>query len=314
MSKLRSPQTRKLYFGDWKRFLEWADLIFPDEHVSAGVARFFDRRKAEGAQLLHDYLEYLKDEGKAPATRARARQSVASVVHKLYLADLAPWTLSGLVNTPRVRAYRDTAGVTHEQWKELLAAVQSDGTALGVRDTAILLLLHDAALRRREVAALETGNVDTQRGLVWIWPKGGEVGELVPVPVNARTVDALRAWKRRRPRVAHNALFTNGEREPLSPDSIGYVVRSWCRRAGVFRIGKDGLPKLNEDGEPVTYGPHALRHAAITRLALKGKPPVILQRFARHASFDTTTHYIDNTDGAVRELTDALGDDADDEG
>ena len=293
---ISSPLTVRAYRGDWARFLAWAETT---------MEAFLGSGKASAAMSVNRHLDHLRALGRAPATRARARQAICSVVARLYRADVITWNLAGLVQAPRVRHYAEIEGITHEHWSAILDAAQTAAAGLpalegaeqvpdrrAVRDVAILLLLHDSALRRREVATLRLCDVDRDRRRISVWGKGMEDGLREPVPINGRQLLAIDAWVSLRGDM-DGALFTSiRSAAPIDVNGVAYVMRVWCLNAGV---------------DPV--GPHQLRHAAITRLARTGVPLVQLQRFARHRSPETTTRYIAQDDGAVRDLTDALGED-----
>lgn len=280
-------KTMGLYRGDWERFLDWAKI---------DAAEFFALAKVEAAALVNRYLKSMARRGYAPATRARARQAICVIVDRLYAADALPWTLAKLIKTPKVRAFKETEGISPEDWRALLRAARSDGSRRGARDVAIMLLLYDSALRRREVASLRLEDWDARWSRVHVWAKGDEEGERTPVPVTARTKEALIAWLKYRGR-APGGLFTGlRDASPINGDGVAYAVRDWCRRAEIPEIG-----------------PHQLRHAAITALARKGAPPPLLQRFARHASFDMTMHYIHTDATEIRELAEQLSEDEGDE-
>jgi integrase len=205
--------------------------------------------KPRAVKLLNAYLDHMEAEGKAPATRSRAKQAVCSIVDKLYVAGSAPWTLRGLalVREPEVTPYQDTEGLPHEAWIELLSAAESDGGERGTRDVAILLLLHDSALRAREVATLRPEDYDAPRGSVKVWQKGHDVRNRVPVRLTARTARALNAWCTVRPvsRTGTTLFLAVGPSRKASPAflprDVAYVVRYWCRRAGIPAVGPHKL-------------------------------------------------------------------------
>jgi integrase/recombinase XerC len=186
-------------------------------------------------------------------------------------------------------------GVTHENWLAMLQAVQSDGTARGVRDAAILLLLHDSALRSREVATLRLRDYAREKGIVRVWQKGRDVANRVDVRLSGRTAAALNAWCAIRTpseTLFHAVGVHRREELTFYPRRVADVVRYWCRRAGFPPVG-----------------PHQLRHAAITRLSRLGEPLVDIQRFARHADVNTTTRYIHAGGTEVQRCVDRLGSD-----
>jgi integrase/recombinase XerC len=287
------PQTMKLYKGDWRRFLTWAQL---------NMREFFELEKAEAAVTLNHYLAHLADIGRKPATRARAKQAICSVVDRLYAADALPWTLAKLkiIETPKVRAYKDVEGLAHEAWLKLLSTAESDGSPRGVRDVAILLLLHDSALRRREVSTLRLGDYEAGRARVHVWGKGRDVTERDAVPLSDRCADALDAWLEHRDD-SKALLFTpfddaSRKHPEFYDEDVNYAVRYWCRQAEIPEVG-----------------PHQLRHAAITQAARRGASPIALQSFARHESFDITKRYIHTAREDARSVAVMLGEETEDD-
>lgn len=288
---IRSETTVKLYAGDWRRFAEYLEVAEADVFDA-----FLALSKGDAAAALDEYLTHLESEGYAPATRARAKQAICSIVDKLYVAGVSTWTLRGLalIRDPQVSQYTDVEGLEHGAWKALLQAAESDGTSRGVRDAAILLLLHDSALRCREVATLRLRDFDAPKTLVRVWQKGRDVANRVPVRLTRRTLRALNAWcavRKPHPQLFHPVALARRVRtdNELRTSDIAYAVRFWCRRAGVKEVG-----------------PHQLRHAGITRLAKRGLTLVKLQRFARHADVNTTTHYIHGVDTSLHESVESL--------
>ncbi len=157
-------------------------------------------------------------------------------------------------------------------------------TVVGVRDVAILTVLHRLGLRAGEVAALELGDVDWHHGEIVVRGKGGRQ-ERLPLPVDVG--EALVAYLRRRPRSECRILFLK-VRAPiagLTPDGVEDVVRGACMRAG--------LPPA---------GAHRLRHSAATAMLAGGASLAEVGQVLRHARLVTTSIYAKVDRAALRTI------------
>jgi len=299
-----SEATIRTYAQQWARFAAWAGEADPEVFVG----RFLSLTKAQAAKLVNDHGTDLRAVGASPNTTALALRAIVSMVHRWHLADVAPWTLKGLVRPPQPRTYKDTAGPSLEAWKRVLTALEgaaATGSPRGVRDLAVALLLRDSGLRRREVATLRLcdARISDPRPSVAVWTKGDEAGDRTTIPLAQRQAEALARWLEVRDkylvREATDPLFVQpgpmraGTVVHMTEDDVRYVVRRAAQKAAVQR-----------------FSPHKLRHHAITRLAEQGVPVPTLQAFARHRDVNTTMRYVHATQDAVGEVTDQLaGDD-----
>src|SRR6185437_5031450 len=99
-------------------------------------------------------------------------------------------------------AFRDTAGPGKKGWHKILdrakldvleAAVKGPITsARAARNLAILLLLHDRAVRRSELAALDLADFDSSRPAVAVVGKGRSSKEWLTI--STRSSAAVVAW------------------------------------------------------------------------------------------------------------------------
>lgn len=186
------------------------------------------------------------------------------------------------------RPYRDTAGPDISIVRRLFAAARADADRCrGCRDEAMLALLARRGLRRGEVAALDTTDLErngsARPAAVYIRAKGHTERQRVSIPAAAG--EALLRWLAVRPADASTAaLFiptgrgrsarTRGAR--LTTRSLANALAALARRAG--------LPGLR---------PHQLRHFAVTAALETGASIRDAAAFARHADIRTTTLYDD---------------------
>lgn len=177
--------------------------------------------------------------------------------------SVAGWRLAGL---PR--------GLEAEQVTALLASCDL-GTAVGVRDFAILKLLVRLGMRRGEVAALTLEDIDWRAGEVVVRGKGSR-RERLPLPVDVG--DALADYLRRaRPVSAEGRAVFVRVRAPhraLTPAGVSQVVIAAGDRAGLGHVNA-----------------HRLRHTTATELLRSGASLVEIGQLLRHRSQQTTAIY-----------------------
>src|SRR3954468_19424916 len=120
----------------------------------------------------------------------RRLATLRSLVKLANTHGLVTWTLS-VENVP-VQSYRDTGGPGRDELRAMLEAAGAQPGAKGLRDGALLRLLHDLGLRRSEAVRLDVKDVTLPGN--WIFAPGKERAprELVSLPEPTRA--ALAAW------------------------------------------------------------------------------------------------------------------------
>lgn len=152
------------------------------------------------------------------------------------------------------------------------------GTAVGLRDRAVLLLLARLGLRAGEVIALQLEDCDWDRGQLRVRCKGGRLGVL-PMPVDVGR--AVAAYLRRgRPSAEDRHLFLRSMApiRGLQPggDGVGSIVRGALRRAGI---------------DAPHRGSHQFRHALAVRMLRGGASLAEIGEVLRHRSPQSTSIY-----------------------
>lgn len=100
------------------RFAAW--LAAP--HTASGIARLLSAGRGGANELVLGWRTELVASGAAPATVARMLAAIRSLVKAARLVGLVAWQVE--VSSPRVRAYRDTAGSGFDGVRRLLAAAR----------------------------------------------------------------------------------------------------------------------------------------------------------------------------------------------
>ncbi len=166
-----------------------------------------------------------------------------------------------------------------EQVAALLTAVEVFANR---RDTAIIYLLLDTGLRSGELRRLLVTDVDLENRSVRVSSscKSRKERYVWFCPETARRI---KAYLRSR-RTDSPWLFVTRAKQPLGASLLLHMIK---------HIGRDaGIPDLTV---------HRFRHTALTMLAEAGMSPILLQKFAGHASVATTLIYARPDDKAVQE-------------
>jgi integrase/recombinase XerC len=282
----RSSATRRAYRGDLADF-------FGGDPDPEKVEAFLALPAPALALRLATYKNGLLARGAAEATVNRRLAAVRSLLKFSYRLGLATTDGRGLVDGEKVRAYRDTRGVSVNVLKKL---VKAPGTASlrGLRDTAILRMLAENALRCAEVCGLDVADFDRDGCRILILGKGHGT-QKEPVTLSGGAADAIAAYLEA---AGHTdgALFRNVDRRPgcrgdrLTTNGLRFLVGDYGQACGVA-----GLT------------PHKLRHSVITAAldATNGDVRRV-QRLSRHAKLETLQRYDDNRADLQGEVTGLL--------
>ena len=165
-------------------------------------------------------------------------------------------------------------GLDPDQVRRLLAACDV-GTAVGIRDLTILILLVRLGLRRGEIAGLGLDDIDWRAGTIRVRGKG-DCHELMPLPpdVGGRLAEYLR---HARPADAQGrTVFVRhfAPHHALGPSRVSGIVADAARRADLGRVHA-----------------HRLRHTAATDLLRAGASLPEIGQLLRHRRMETTAIY-----------------------
>jgi integrase/recombinase XerD len=177
---------------------------------------------------------------------------------------------------PPKRAPRFPKTLSEADVDALLAAPEV-GTAIGLRDRAMLETLYATGLRVSELVALKTLQVNLDAGVVRVMGKGSKE-RLVPLGEEAVEWIA-RYLKEARPELKGkrepDALFITARGAGMTRQAFWHLIR----RYGVRAIPGKAL------------SPHVLRHAFATHLINHGADLRVVQMLLGHADISTTQIY-----------------------
>lgn len=164
-----------------------------------------------------------------------------------------------------------------EQWQALLRAARDES----IRNRLMIAIAYDAALRREELCALRTDDLDPAHRTLRIRAETTKNRLERVVPYSATSGALLRSYldHRRSLSTARGPLFLSESRrnkaQPLT-------LWAWSKAVHALALRAD-VPRLST---------HTFRHLCLTDLARAGWELHAIARFAGHRSTMTTLQYI----------------------
>lgn len=180
------------------------------------------------------------------------------------------------------RAREEEREVEYLDGDELAQLVQAPNPAepAGVRDRALLLLLHNTGARVQEVCDLSVESLRLDElPSITLRGKGRKVRTC---PLWTRTVTALHALLASRNQPSGKApLFLNRHGRRLSRSGVSYVLARAARRAGISQLRHARRPT-----------PHVIRHSTAMHLLGAGADLTVIASWLGHAQISTTHTYV----------------------
>ena len=272
-----AAHTVRAYIGDVRGMLEHAAAL------GHGDLRTLDLRS------LRSWLAKQQTLGKARSTMARRATAIrvfTAWAHRTGRADTDPGASLG---TPKAHKPLPPALNAAEARGLLEAAAlhADDGSAVGVRDVAILELLYATGIRVGELCGLDVDDVDRGRRVVRVLGKGRKERT---VPYGVPADRAVGRWLA----TGRPALFAPGAGAAMFLGARGGRIDQRAVRTLVHA-------RLAEVPEAPDMGPHGLRHTAATHLLEGGADLRTVQEMLGHASLSTTQIYTHVTTDRLRQ-------------
>lgn len=260
-----SVHTVKAYAEDLSQFIEFAAM-----HGVTDV-------HAVDPALLRSFLIHLQSLGLARASRARKTATLRSFFS--YLAKQSLLARSPAAGLRSIKTERRLPKYLRADEMEALLASPDAGTALGLRDRALLETLYASGMRAGELVTLSIIDVDYDEGVIRVIGKGDK--ERVTL-LGRQAVFALQRYIRKgRPELVlkaaedSGALFVNRYGGRLSDRGVRKLFDRYCAAASTH----------------LKITPHVMRHSFATHLLSNGADLRLIQELLGHASVATTQMY-----------------------
>jgi integrase/recombinase XerD len=282
-----ADNTLKSYRRDLRRYVAWL--------AAHGVQGFDGVREETVTAFLVALRE--GDADHPPLSAGSAARAVVAVrgFHKFAVREGISQVDPSAAVRPPAPAKRLPKALPLADIERILDAAGAPGTALALRDRALLEVLYGTGARISEAVGLDLDDLDlgdpdgAGDGTVLLRGKGSKE-RMVPVGSYAR--EAVEAYLvRGRPElssVGHGlpAVFLNARGGRLSRQSAWTVLVKAAERAGVT----------------AEVSPHTLRHSFATHLLDGGADVRVVQELLGHASVTTTQVYTLVTVDSLREV------------
>lgn len=216
---------------------------------------------------------------KFPTAKARSAARLLSSLRRLYRYLLRENRIASdptlEIDAPKLPRSLPKS-LTEEDVDALLAAADA-GTALGLRDKAMLETLYASGLRVSELVTMNVAQLSQDMGVVRVMGKGSKE-RLVPIGEEALN------WLRRyldegRSEILGgrqtDALFVTTRGQSMTRQAFWHLIRRYAAKAGIRK--------------PIS--PHTLRHAFATHLLNHGADLRVVQMLLGHADISTTQIY-----------------------
>ncbi len=271
-----TAHTVRAYLGDVAGMLRHATALGHTELASLDL------------RTLRSWLANQQTLGKSRSTMARRATAVrvfTAWAHRAGRCDSDPGASLG---APKAHKTLPPA-LDADQARALLevaAERADDGSAVGLRDVAILELLYATGIRVGELCGLDVDDLDRGRRVLRVFGKGRKERT---VPYGLPADRAVGSWlEDGRPRLfipgAGAALFLGARGKRIDQRAVRTLVHA----------------RLADVPEAPDMGPHGLRHTAATHLLEGGADLRTVQELLGHASLATTQIYTHVTTDRLR--------------
>jgi integrase/recombinase XerD len=276
-----AENTLTSYRRDLRRYAGWL--------ADRGVERLDDVSE----ETVTSFLVALRegDSEHPPLSAGSAARTVVAVrgFHRFAVREGLTQVDPSAAVRPPAPAKRLPKALPLSDIERILEAAGAPGTALALRDRALLELLYGTGARISEAVGLDLDDLDPEQGTVLLRGKGSKERM---VPVGSYALEAVHAYLvRGRPLLSSTgrglpAMFLNARGGRLSRQSAWTVLAKAADRAGVR----------------AEVSPHTLRHSFATHLLDGGADVRVVQELLGHASVTTTQVYTLVTVDSLREV------------
>ena len=251
-----SPRTQEQYaymIGRFVDFLQGEDVAFV-EAITPGHIR--------------GWLLRLEDEGLKPASVNTGAKCVRAWLNFLVREGVLDASPMRTVPMPKLKRPRPVT-FTPEEVGAILDAIHT------LRDRALVLFLLDTGVRRAELVALDVGNVDLKRGVVYVRDGKGGKDRITFLGVGSR-------------RAVRRYLLDRDAPPPYAPLWVSFTTGDRMRVAGVRMLFR----RLREKTGISHLTPHTFRRTCALWCLRSGMDVYQVAAILGHSDITTLKHYI----------------------
>ena len=260
--KHASDNTISSYMRDIHQFVNYLDTLVRLDILDADQ------------QVISDYVHWLADRGKSPATISRSLASLKSFYQ--YAISLELLDANPVHNIQVEKAEKKLPQILTGKEVELLLEQPKCTDMKGYRDKAMLELLYATGIRVSELISLEISDVSISGGFI----KCSNNDKVRIIPLYPAAIRALSNYIHDiRPKLIasprETALFVNLNGERMSRQGFWKIIKYYQEKA---QIEKD-------------ITPHTLRHSFAAHLLENGADLRSIQEMLGHSDISSTQIY-----------------------
>lgn len=223
---------------------------------------------------LAEYLESLKENGKAVSTVSRNLASLRSFYQYLYRSKVVSEDPTVNLESPKIE--RKLPKVLTSEQVELLLEQPKCVDLKGYRDKAMLELVYATGIRVTELISLNISDVNIENGYIKC---AGKTKERI-IPIGTLAVSALKEYINK----SRNILLKDENDQALFVNVNGHRLT----RQGFWKIIKQYKTQANID---IDITPHTLRHSFAVHLLENGAELRAIQEMLGHSDISSTQVY-----------------------
>jgi len=233
-----SKHTIKSYRNDIRQFFNFLKEFFGNFSNFQDISRFH----------VVAFRNHLSDLEYAPKTINRKLSSVSSYMDFLVEKGLMNFNTSSSIKRPRQEVVNPTNDLSDEDVKALLQALNRESESAPLH-RAVIYLLFSTGIRKSELINLKLSDLKIQGGhhTITIVAKGGKRLVKVLHPTCVEIIQNYLNWMASKGREVNNEDYLlqptknpltgdknlEGLNKALRPSSIDYIVKTWCKKAGI---------------------------------------------------------------------------------
>lgn len=217
---------------------------------------------------VNEYLAYLSSQGRSGVTRARKLAAIKSFFTYLKDEHIIACSPADTIHMPNKERKRKVVLRTDEYSRMLSEAGGNP------RDFAILQVFLQTGIRVSELIAILLEDVDITHRILKVHGKGNKERE---IPLEKKSIQALKSWLAVRPENQDRHLFLNYSGEGLSIRGVRKIVDKYLKKAGITK----------------QISCHGLRRTFGSAKAGKGMNAFQLQKLMGHERITTTIEYVE---------------------
>lgn len=228
---------------------------------------------------IEEYIGTLLDGGMKPVTVNAKLRSLKALINWAYERQHIP-----------TNPIRRIKFIRHE--KHLIKSLDvgnvkallhqcADGTFVGVRDHALILLFLDTGARATEILSMHLYDLDVERCSITVMGKGRKARRLYYSEVTSRALALY--LDERSSRLPHDYVWVAEDNAPYRLRSLQDRLKDLGQRAGMGR-------GLSVD---IRVSPHTFRHTFAKMYIQNGGDIFTLQKMLGHTSLDMVRNYVE---------------------